>query len=226
MIAAISFSEVISEARLLVARHVGLLLSVGAAIVALNVGLEWMTTQTGQAGGALALSILVSLTILVFIQYLVVEELLADRLAPGQAKAGRRFLSMLGAMVLAGLAIVVGFVLLVLPGIYLAARWQTMTQQIVEKRLPAIEALAASWEVSDRSQGTFIAIYLVAIVPTLLTFLVEFVSEPQGGASNYWVSTVTANLLSTLSIVGSWVLATAAHRVASPVDHLVGGVFD
>lgn len=222
----ISFGEVVSEAKLLFARHAGLLVAVGAAITALYIGMDWMTTQNPDVAGFLALTLVIGFLISLFVQYLVVEEMLADRLEPGQARSQRQYLSMFGAMFISGLGIVVGFVLLILPGVYLAARWMTMPQQIIEKRLPATDALSASWDCSGRSQGAFIAAYLVSMAPTLLSLPFGFMPSFEEQGTNYWAGVVIINLLTGLSFVLNWVLATAAHRVASPVDHLVGGVFD
>lgn len=222
----ITFGEVVGEAKMLVGRHGGLLVAVGAAITALYVGLDWMTTQNADAGGLTLLTLVVGLAISLFVQYLVVEEMLADRLAPGQPKGDRRFLSMFGAMFLAGLGIVAGLILLIIPGLYIAARWFTMAQQIVERRLPATEALNASWESSGRSQGAFIAAYLVGAVPTLLALPFGFMAILDEQEANYWVAVLIINLLSALSFVASWVLATAAHRLAEPTDHVVQKVFD
>lgn len=226
MARAVSFGEVADEAKALVSRHGGLLMAVGAAIMALYSGLDWMDRQNSDPVGNLVLFLIVSLTLTLFIQYLVVEELLADRGAPARARGQRRYFSLFGALFVSGLAIIGASLLLILPGVYLAARWMTVSQQVVENRLPALEALTASWVQSEPSQGAFIAAFLVGLSPTMLSFLLHFVPGSFGLEFDSWEALLAINFLTALSTVAGWVLATAAYRIASPADHLVHGVFD
>jgi len=90
------------------------------------------------------------------------------------------FLPALGAHVLAGLAVLAGFVALILPGIYVAIRLQFIPYAVVEGRTPS-EALRKSWDITRGRVlrlvgfglvGTFLNLFglLALLVGAVITF--------------------------------------------------------
>jgi uncharacterized membrane protein len=70
-----------------------------------------------------------------------------------------------GAVILMAVPIVLGFALLIVPGIYLYVRWQFFTILIIDKNLPPIEALKESWRLTS---GRVIDMFLVLVLMTAL----------------------------------------------------------
>lgn len=77
-------------------------------------------------------------------------------------------LRMIGATILYSLIVVVGFILLIIPGIYLALRLQFYSYYIVDKNAPAVDSLRMSWKATE---GNVINIFLFALLLIALNIL-------------------------------------------------------
>ena len=69
-------------------------------------------------------------------------------------------LKQIGASLLIGLLVLVGLILLVVPGIYVALRLQFVTAVIVEENLGVIDSLKRSWEMTD---GHVLQLFLLSL---------------------------------------------------------------
>ena len=78
------------------------------------------------------------------------------------------FLRFLGASILMGLAVMVGFILLVIPGIYLALRLQFTPFFVIDKDMATMDALKASW---DLTNGMVVNLFLFALLLIALNIL-------------------------------------------------------
>lgn len=67
-----------------------------------------------------------------------------------------------------GFVVVLGFILLILPGIFIAIRLQLYLYFIVDKSLGPIEALKASWKATD---GCFWDLFLAAVMAIVINIL-------------------------------------------------------
>jgi hypothetical protein len=85
--------------------------------------------------------------------------------ASALAAAARRLTPVAAAVVLAGLGATLGLVALIVPGVYLWARWFLAAQAVVAENLGPIEALSRS---ADLVRGQWWRIFGIAIVITLL----------------------------------------------------------
>jgi hypothetical protein len=81
------------------------------------------------------------------------------------AAAARRLTPVAAAVVLAGLGATLGLVALIVPGVYLWARWFLAAQAVVAEELGPIEALGRS---ADLVHGQWWRIFGIALVITLL----------------------------------------------------------
>ena len=72
------------------------------------------------------------------------------------------------ASVVVCIGVSVGFVLLILPGIYLAVRWYFFPWVLVDKGVGAFEALRQSWEMT---RGSFWNLFLLGILLCLINIL-------------------------------------------------------
>ena len=222
----VTFGELFGEAGDLATRHAGLLALVTVAITATFLGFDWLELRSDERNGTALLSNLSGVVIAIFVQYKVVERLLADRWKSGQAVGVRRYGSLFGSLFVSGLAIGAGLILFILPGVYFAGRWLTSTQQIVERQMSAMDSLRTSWEDSKASQWVFTAANLIGLLPTAvvvgLTLQPDAIVLPGG----YWGANAFINGLAAIGNVVSWVIATAAYRLAVPVTGHLDTVFD
>jgi hypothetical protein len=217
----LSANAILAEAVALGKQHIGLLAATAAAIAVGYSALDWLNNELAAAGGQFGISIVVT----VLAQYLVIEQLLADRMAP-ERQGQRRYLSLFVSGVLTGLAIVLGLVFLILPGIYLAARWLGTSAFVVAEGQGATEAMTSAWQASEKSQGAHIVATIASAIPLVVALAVASLwavnaeGDPQGGAI-----LIVANILTGLSSVVGWLVAAAAYRVSKPGQSELESVF-
>lgn len=126
---------------------------------------------------------------------------------------------------LAGLGILIGFLALVLPGLYLAGRWFVAAPAMLVEGKSASEGLARSGELMERY-------WLSASIVTLLFLVFRFAPlvisgaylEIGGGA--FWAITIGSNLVSEAfgiaSIVASVVLYLTLARPTETAEEIFG----
>ena len=154
-----------------------------------------------------------SLLVTIFGQYHFTEQLLPEQLAEGQRN--RRYGSLFGAGLLSGLGVFVGSLLLLLPGLFLLARWELATPFVVCQNLRATEALRASWKATAKSwlpiAGVLVVlvVFLAALVfGSIVALLALGISEDSPMLS------VPINMIVGLYSVGGWIIAAAIYRLA------------
>ncbi len=77
-------------------------------------------------------------------------------------------LRFIGASILLGLAVLVGFILLIIPGIYVALRLQFTPFLVVDKDMGIMDALKGSW---DMTQGMVLNLFLFALLLIAINIL-------------------------------------------------------
>jgi hypothetical protein len=103
--------------------------------------------------------------------------------------ANSRLLSLVGAAILYGLFVLIGLILLILPGLIIAARLSLMVPAIMLERRTAFAAKDRSWDIvrgaTDNGLGnrTWFAFWVVAISYLLTGLLPNFAAA----AADYWV---------------------------------------
>lgn len=165
-----------------------------------------------------------SLIVNVVVQYYFVEALLG-KAATSEGKTGK-YGSLFLAGLLASLGIVAGLILLILPGIFLAARWSLSTPFIIAEGLSGSDALTASWKTTAESRWPLFAIFLLGTVGLVLAFfgigVLEAVLALQEDGI---VASVIANFMTSLWVVGGWVLGVAIYRGLRPAENALEEVF-
>lgn len=81
---------------------------------------------------------------------------------------GQRFWSLLGASILAGIIIILGGLLLVVPGIIAAVSFAVITPVVVVERVGPIEALSRSGELTQGRRWQIFGIYIILMIITLV----------------------------------------------------------
>jgi len=77
------------------------------------------------------------------------------------------FLTYLGLGVLSALAVLVGFILLVLPALFLMARWSIAPSLVVARGDGVMQAFGESWQKTSGSEFQIIVVVLALIIPLM-----------------------------------------------------------
>jgi len=99
--------------------------------------------------------------------FALLHHLFAAEGRPSRRTFGAGFLSYFGVSFLSGIGMVLGFILLVAPGIYLMGRWSVATGLVIAEDESATRALSRSWDLTRASHWTLFAAALVFVVVSL-----------------------------------------------------------
>jgi Membrane domain of glycerophosphoryl diester phosphodiesterase len=119
-----------------------------------------------------------------------------------------RLPALIVAGILAGIGIGIGFLLLIVPGLFLLTRWSLITPSIVIERRSAGESFTRSWELVKGASWSMLGLILVtvilagivgAIISALFVWLPDFFDD--------WVGSVVANSLTAPFVALAWTLA-------------------
>lgn len=131
-----------------------------------------------------------------------------------------RFVSLVLIGIPMTIAIGIGTLLLVLPGIYLAARWRLAVPILIARDADVIEAMRASWRETEahwKSLMIATAVVGVPIVVSLIAYLLVGAADEQFSIP----LAVAANLLLYGGFTAGWLLDLAAYRlIADPRTEL------
>lgn len=156
--------DILNEFGVLLYEHMALLASVTAAVAAVYAILEFSL-------GWDAVNV-ANLVVSVFVYCHAVELLLADRLAV--EKKSPRYMTMFVAQAIFSVGVVLGLLMLVIPGLVLWAGWAALLGFIVVDRTSGIEALGASWRATSGSRlaiVAFISLGIMSLIGLALIFL-------------------------------------------------------
>jgi len=176
----VSIGDILSETMAVVsvsARDIAIFAAILGGVTAIGVLLGMtettsMTLGTGfsvDAGEGLGNGLF---DLLIIIVSVVASYLLARQLLTTQGLVhveGNRFWLYLGLMILSVLGMIVGFLLLIVPGVILAVRWSASTGFLLGKGVGITESLSASWHAT---KGHGWAIFLAGLVLMIAIFIV------------------------------------------------------
>ncbi len=207
----ISFGDLVAETVALIGKHAFLIAAGIAGMTAIYV--------LSDIYELLGFYFVLNLVLAIWFQYLFTEQLTLDRQAEPAAQ-GRRYGALFGASLLSGAAIVIGYLLLIVPGMYLSGRWMQSSAQIVVGRKGATEALNSSWAATEDSQLThFLAGFLMAF-PSLLLIAVnvlpQWIDGPIDELAALFATTggiVALNVITSVISIVSWVVGIASFRL-------------
>ncbi|WP_380875368.1 hypothetical protein ACFB49_04360 [Sphingomonas sp. DBB INV C78] len=156
----------------------------------------------------------VSAAVSIFAEYTIVAGLLsaADLMPDGYRT--RRFWAILGLGILSGLAIMAGFALLIVPGVFLLVRWVTCVPVLIGEETGVFEAMRRSWQ---ETTGHFWSIFFaLAVIYAPLVLVVGFASVATyqaGGVQPSLSLTLPLNIVSSAVVVVSWHAAVAIYAI-------------
>lgn len=136
-------------------------------------------------------------------------------------RIGRATLSVIGAGIVAGIGVFVGFVLVILPGIFLAICFLFVPFEIGVGDDRAIAALKRSWA---RSRGNRLRLAVLVVLSGVVGAVIGAVGAVFDVASATVVGDVVANLLTTILFVGLYgIIADAYVQLREDDRSGVGG---
>jgi hypothetical protein len=152
-------------------------------------------------------------------QYGLITLVLTGRgLREGTAGFGAFF----GINFLAGLGIMLGIVLLVVPGLFLAARWSAANAALLSEGEGVNAALGRSWDMTAASVWPIVGVQLVIFVPALVIgFGSMFALDtlmPVAGSAIMYLALFAASTL-------SWLAGVAIYTLLRPATDELAEVF-
>jgi hypothetical protein len=156
--------------------------------LAMLTALTWGATEANEAIGFLAIislifAVVASITVGAALIYLELQSAAGKRVGFEEAfRTGLPYiLRLIGLLLLSGLIVCVGFILLIIPGIFALQRLLLAPYILVEHNTGIREAIRLSWQTGKKHSsalwgvtGIIIAINLVAIIP-IVGWIVSFV---------------------------------------------------
>jgi hypothetical protein len=180
-------ADVLTRVFELYRRAAGMLLP-AAAVIYLAVALITAAALSGDTSQLLLLlSALLGVVATFWYQALVVE-IVREYRTSGTLRSPREIVDLvrprlgavLGVGLLAGLGIAAGFVLLIVPGLYLLTIWSLIIPVLIVERGPAMEAFARSRYLV---RGTAWQVFSILVVIYLITFVIQQVFRAAGGTT-------------------------------------------
>jgi hypothetical protein len=202
------FRMIFGEFAILVGRHWLLILLVALALTALDTVFEAAKIHQFTAAGNIGTLIASYLVILTVLRR---ESLIEDEGSFG---------SYFGASFLSGIGMLLGLILLIVPGLFLLARWSIASTLTITRHLGARDALKESWDMTQDSTWILIGVYLAGFTAFMLAvfgtgFLGGFVGLLVGmgdrSASSLTLSAVI-NLAVELGVVAGSCLNVAIYK--------------
>jgi hypothetical protein len=186
------------------------------ALTVLVIPSVWVDMRAG--ANAVQFNWLISV-VSIFAQYLTIAHLLRhEGLLSAADKAGRAA-SFIGVGIVTGIAIGLGTLLLIVPGLYLFARWAIVDPLIIGEGRTMGEAMSESWqETAHVILPTMIAL-AVFYSPLAVSLLAAF-AYPEFDTAALPMA-LASNLLIFIGIILSWYCAAAVFRLLrQPQDTL------
>lgn len=149
--------------------------------------------------------------VLCYAQYELSYEMLADDDLLPAGYRQRRLLAVVGVQILTGLAVMAGWLLFVLPGLYLMLRLSLAVPALIAEEAGVAQALAISWRRLRGQLPALLGAYMLAVLPMLLLWTaVAFAVRAQSLAA---VATLTLAAIGTsgVTLVYTWCIAAAAY---------------
>ncbi|MDE2596345.1 MAG: glycerophosphoryl diester phosphodiesterase membrane domain-containing protein [Sphingomonadales bacterium] len=191
----------------------GIVAAVQAVVLALNETFVPSGARTG-----------LSLVVSIFIGYHVLEAVLEQEGLLHDTGSGRRYGSYIGASILSGLGMILGMLLLILPGVLLMARWSVALPFIIGEGCTATEGMSKSWEATRGSTWSILAMYLIFGVLFLVVIgVIGFgaFTAARGGEEPGFLFNLGTNFASGLIGMGSTALSVAIyHLISGPRERL------
>ena len=193
--------------------NIGPLAGCVVGLTAVNVALDSISTGTGTTLPAGIASLAAQ-------YYLTASSL--ERLGLREPGGRNRFGAFWGLNILSGLGILLGYIVLILPGLYLSARWVAASAALLTEDEGVNNAMGRSWEITQPSVWPIIGALLVIFVPACLAgFGLAFLFQA-------WLPVVGSVLMYvfiTSALTISWLAGVAIYSLLKPGVSQLAEVF-
>lgn len=145
-----------------------------------------------------------------------------NRLGLRKAGTSNRFWDFWGLLILSGFIILWGFAALIVPGLYLSARWAAAGPVLVSGDSQVGAALDQSWKMCGPSAWAIVATSLVIYVPTVL------IGVPLVGVFEIWFHILAQPLVHLFLVsaaVVSWLMGVAVYSLLRPGSGRLAEIF-
>ncbi|MBD58723.1 MAG: hypothetical protein CL808_01190 [Citromicrobium sp.] len=187
--------------------------------------------QPATAGLYSSLFELGALVVFVIASYLLLTQMMAAMGRP--MRAGSRFWSFVGMSILALIGTMIGFVLLIIPGIILMVRWSAANGFVLTGEHGITGSLGASWEATDGHGGSiFGAGLLLWIGLAVLSSVVLGVAMAGWGGTGgsfsplFGVAMTISGFTEAFGNAVSFAFSIAVFHLVAPADTSVADVFE
>ena len=174
------------------------------------------TTAQGSAQGPLGI-------VSVVIGYAVTVSLLKTTGAPSTLEAKPRIGAYIGLSLLEGLGILLGLIALVLPGLFLAARWILAAPMLIAEGIGVTAALGKSWRATARAWPLLLVAQLLLFVLPAAAVGVMFLTGVDDAVA--MVPSIVVNALLSIWSISSTVLSVAVYRLLADDSDALAEVF-
>lgn len=131
----------------------------------------------------------------------------------------RRFFSLLGLGILAGLGIALGFAFLIVPGIILYCGWYVAVAVLVMEKTSVTDALSRSWELTRGYKWQVFAVVLIAVVISTLIGIVGSIPAFVLGFQSAELGVTTSEINVTFGV--AQVFSSLADIIAQLISALI-----
>jgi hypothetical protein len=198
----ITFDAVFREAFAVGARNI-ILFGLGA----LGLAVFYTIVDTWGHGQSIRFQNIVNIAVGYFVLRSVLSK---EHLIETEGKGGTYWIVSL----LIGLGVLLGFVLLVVPGLYLLARWSLAPALTVSRDRRAIQAMRESWTITAGSAWPLVLAYLACGIAVLAAIVVVTAIAGLANSGDEWlVPTFATDTLPALLSMGGTGLNVAVYRL-------------
>lgn len=191
----VSVSEILSAWIAAIGRHASVCLLAGGLIAVVG---TLMDITLGDKGGQIITAILSFFVGYHFVEYVLGRDF-------GTPTNRRNYLSAFGAALLALLGASAGLILLIVPGLYISARWSLANALVIGEGLGATDALRASWERTEGHVWTIVVCYVLLV----LVFIGGAIGVGLVVGAESFAATLTGNVVGgAMSVVGGLLTCT------------------
>ncbi len=154
-----------------------------------------------------------ALTTLVFsaiAQFVILDHLLRAKDLVDQDKGSRRG-AFVWTMIATGLATMLGLLLLIIPGLFLAARWAVALPIIIGRRIGSAEAMAMSAEMTRKDMLTLTLVFGILMSPLIVEIVLSAIGHAVSGIRSAYEP--VAGIIFSAQPVLAWYASVAIYRL-------------
>ena len=208
---AAAFGEVLADGRMPVA-----LATIGLTAIYVASDQLLPATMQGSAQGPLGI-------VGVVIAYGLTVSLLKLTGSPSSLEQKPRVGAYIGLSLLAGLGILLGLIVLVLPGLFLATRWMLAAPALLAEGVGVTDSLGKSWRATARAWPLLLVAQLLLFVLPVVAIAMIFASGADDTVA--LIPSIVVNALLNSWSMASVVLSVAVYRLVSDDDTVLADVF-